>query len=445
MPLRFPCPITSELTLEVLIHIFIVICALNYIFETVLSKTTSKLIEKELGGFINQATDIVYSKLENEGCYIKTPFAHVLNVAKRITDVDDEDSTDSHNNNMKAVNKLLLTAAFVIIVILIVVVKMVEGSLLLNGGRSGCYLDKMSLKKIGLNNLITLAIVILFEYKFITSVAAKYIPTNSEDVKTTIRNRLETCVLEKHKMNDKIQFPPINSAAESPFLRCISTMVGVLIILVCGTQIVKIERDMTSLPVTGNGLVSKGFSMGVVLPAISACGMVFCITAIFFTYAKNMEKKIFNRQAERIVDYITRLIMIGTDSIGGEAQDVVEKKILKSIIEIPELKASQTDEEAKKIEKNNKPLIGLSANICSTMAVVCVSILILGLFGFETSKGKKKFAKVAAYSFVLSASVAFLCEYTFLNDTIAKFDAVDPGKLVRESIDELQEKLMKDC
>ena len=454
---RYPCPAANELIIEVVVHIFIVLCALTFIFDVKLASATSTAMTSEMKEFMKKASDVVYSRLDKEGCLQKKLFAKSVHVATSLSDVEEETTTELHNESLKSTTHTLLVISLVVIALIILLVKMVEKSFPYTRGE--CLSPRVNLLNVASNNAITLTIVLAFELVFITSVASKYIPTNAESVKESIKDRVQLC-LKSHTKTGKgvVSFPKVTPAGDSVWKQVVMSSVSVAAISLFGRQIIKNEQSLfhphhafaMSHDETKHGVTRffKGMSLNrnLVLPVVSACAMILSITLIYFTIAKDVEQKINNRQAKRVVDYLLRIVLVSSEALGEEERQSLQDEIFEDLKSLP----STPEEDAKadeRIRERNAPLERSSRKLCLLVGVLCFVVVGFGAI-HQGSRGiqnaKLTFCKLAAQSFVLSFLVAFFCEYTFLNGMISKFDGVDPTKLTQETLRELETRL-NDC
>jgi len=177
------------------------------------------------------------------------------------------------------------------------------------------------------------------------------------------------------------------------------------------------------------------------------------ITVTYFTKISRSERWLNNRQAQRVVDqamftFNAALVNVPKNTRRAHVDSMSD--------EIQKAKAALIRENAgqKDIEKNNAAIIDKTYKMALVSAGACFGLVLIGMLMTYINKRDRtqphqytmRYLVVSVITFILGCSIAFLCEYGYLNGVIANYDGVAPAEVIKYTIDRFNDKLdTKEC
>ena len=142
------------------------------------------------------------------------------------------------------------------------------------------------------------------------------------------------------------------------------------------------------------------------------------VAIFFFTYAKDVERKIVVKNVDYIIDNLS-------DDVIPFIPDNLKEKLANNLENI---KLPNMDEEDKEVLENNHKLLEQSKNIFGP------SLIILFLASFIICKTNNiKFSKIITANLILLLMIA-ITQYSFLNYIIFDWISANPNKVKAEII-----------
>jgi hypothetical protein len=481
----YPCPKLIEVFADVILHIILVVVALTVIFQEQLSAMEHDVLTDEFKSIMGSVADAASADTSKmPSCNQKT-IKYIMNTTKAMQ----KDSTAEHNKNLKSDNILGTYSALTIIVVGMAIVAIVN--LRYRHCRAAdltsCHSDEIEWSHILTNNLVTLVIVGIFEAYFVFNIAAHYIPTSESDVKQTIFDRIEEDLRIVAQSDDSFVPPTLKSTHETFGRVSTSFALAIIVSIVCIYALSKMKRNHTYNAATvatyrdqsaGANRIYDAFSWlwaseaiqlhktqgtreyafdicrnRLILPIIGACGMFAGITFTYFTKISRSEQLLNERQAQRVVDqamFTFNAVLVNVPKETRRAGvDSMRHEVQKAKTEMIQENASQKD-----IEKNNAAIVDKTYKMAFVSAGGCVGIVLIGMLMTYINRRDRaqpyeytmKYLVVSVITFILGCSIAFLCEYGFLNGVIANYDGVAPAEVIKYTIDRFNDKLdTKEC
>ena len=481
----YPCPKLIEVFADVILHIVLVVVALTVIFQGQLSTMEHDVLTgefKTIMGSVADAASADASKMP--ACFQKT-IKYIMNTTKAMQ----KDSTAERNKILKSENILGTGSALAIVVVGMAIVAIVN--LRYRHCRAddltSCHSNEIEWSHILTNNLVSAVIVGIFEAYFVFNIAAYYIPTTESEVKQTIFDRMEEDLRIVAHSDDSFVPPPLKSTHETFGRVSMSFALAIIVSIVCIYAISKMKHNQTynATSVATYGDQSAGanriydaFSWlwaseaiqfhktqgtreyafdicrnRLILPIIGACGMFAGITVTYFTKISRSERWLNNRQAQRVVDqamftFNAALVNVPKNTRRAHVDSMRD--------EIQKAKAALIRENAgqKDIEKNNAAIIDKTYKMALVSAGACFGLVLIGMLMTYINKRDRtqphqytmRYLVVSVITFILGCSIAFLCEYGYLNGVIANYDGVAPAEVIKYTIDRFNDKLdTKEC
>lgn len=480
----YPCPKLIEVFADVTLHIILVVVALAVLFQEQLSKIEHNVLTSEFKtilGSLADAASVDASKLPS--CEQKT-IKYIMNTTKAMQ----KDNTAEHNNNLKSNNMLGTYSALTVILVGMAIMAMINLRYrhCRAANLNSCHSDEIEWSHILTNNLVTLVIVGVFEAYFVFNIAANYIPTSEREVKKTIFDRIEEDLKIVAHSDDSFVAPPLKSTHETVGRMAVSFAIAILVTIVCIYVLSKMKRNHTYNAIslatyenqsTGSriydafswlwaseaikvhktrGTREYAFDMcrnRLILPIIGACGMFAGITFTYFNEISKSEQWLNDRQAQRVVDqamFTFNAVLVNVPK--NTRRDHIES--MRRELQKTKAEPNQDDTVQTQINKNNDAVMDKTYNMALTSAGGCVGIVLIGMLMTYFNKRDRdrpyrytlKYLVVSVITFILGCSVAFLCEYGFLNGVIANYDGVAPAEVTKYTIDRFNDKLdTKEC
>lgn len=147
------------------------------------------------------------------------------------------------------------------------------------------------------------------------------------------------------------------------------------------------------------------------------------IGIFFFTYAKNLEKKIIIKNIYYLVDNIGDSLV---PLLPGEINEQIYQNLYN--FKLPDLSNADIN-----VAEENQKLLVKSCKVIGTLFVVCIAISY-----FICKKYNLDFTELLITNFFLLLAIIF-AEYIFLNTIIFNWIVVDPNKMKTVVINKLQD------
>lgn len=469
----YPCPKLIEVFTDVALHAILVVVALTLIFQEKLSKTEHRVLTSEFEHITELVTDVASSKASQLGsCSLKMLMKYVMNTTKAMQ----RDDTATHNKCLKADNMFGTFGALTMIVIAMVITAVIQLRYrhCRAADSNSCHSDEIEWSHIFTNNVVCLITIGLFETYFVFNIASHYIPTSRKEVKLTMLDRIDEDLDIVERSDSAFVAPPLKSTHETFGTLSASFAFASVVSIVCIFALSKMKRkhycnaSMGCTPDDGKALSwlwegetnrsSKARSTQeyvfditrnrLILPIVGTCGMFAGITFTYFTKISQSEQWVNDRQAQRVVDqamFTFNATMANfTKEEKRELIESIREPILAERSEVSKEKIEDED-----IQKYNATLIDKTYRLGMVSGSACVGLVALGtaMTFFNDRHGKRpyqhtlKYVVMSVITFILGSSVAFLCEYGFLNAVLANYDAVSPASVMIDAIDKFNEKL----
>jgi hypothetical protein len=418
--------------LDTAIHGAIVLVCLVAVFQLYLSKTEAKALQREFVGIVDQVSDTIAARINR----VASP-CQVAGADKMLDVVKAMQSDDTmYRNRSKLSFTYGIGGAVLATLLTTLAVLALRSSKPAQDETSSCHQKHVSFKHIAADNLLTVIVVGAFEGYFIAKIASKYVPVSEKTVRRAILSRFRETLPMLKQCRSAYRPPPLATAMDTPRgLVCRSSSAIALAtasMLVLGRLKASDRRETSS---------SRTFA-NLTLPLVGGCGMFFAITYIFFNNATGIEKKMNSKQAQRVVDQLVFSINAAIASFSPDQKDIVARQILQVLEENMEVESE--DESLKhEIASNNSELVQKTRNLLLKVGEVGALIFCVGML-LQCPGSKHKLRDMGKYglstiaTFVLGLSVAFVCEYLFLNLVIARYDGVFPNEVVEAAVTRLQ-------
>ena len=182
-------PAGTQLTINFIVHVFVLFCALTLLFVFVVSKMERSTITSEVTAETNAAVDALFKALDaqiaasgQQSAAVYGELAAGLPLLNRLRAAyaAPDPATEQHNS------RVLLGAGLAIVALLLAWV--IPVAVL---ARCGAEVRPM-LAQIGFENLIVFAVVGAVEYAFFINVAAKYVPIMPSQLLTNVVDALQS-------------------------------------------------------------------------------------------------------------------------------------------------------------------------------------------------------------------------------------------------------------
>ena len=429
------CPAHIEPFLDTAIHGAIVLVCLVAVFQLYLSKKEADALQREFVGIVDQVSDVVAKRINRVASPCEVAGAgKMLDVVKAIQSDDTLYRNSSKLTLTYGIGGTVLAALLTTLTILAL-----RSSKHAQHGANSCHQKHVSFKHIAADNLLTVIVVGAFEGYFIAKIASKYIPSSEKLVRRAILSRFRETLPMLEQSRSAFQPPPLATAVDPPrdlALRSSGALAVTIASLLALARLKSSDRREAS---------AYRNVANFTLPLVGGCGMFLAITGIFFKNATTVEQRVNSKQAQRVVDQVVFSINAAIASFSPDQKDVVAKQLL-HILEQNMGVESEDMALKSKIDSNNTELVRKTQDLLLKVGlagalVVCVGSLL------QCPSSKHKLRDIGKYglttfaTFVLGASVAFVCEYLFLNLVIARYDGVFPSKVVEAAATRLQNRL----
>lgn len=446
---RYPCPLTIETFVDVIIHIVIVVAALTVMFQQFLSKkewnTSMETFENGIDTIMIPVQKGLHRASDSLPCDARLRLEDVLEAFRALyaSDTPKDDPVIQKNQRLVAVNVAIVTVVGLSISVLVGIIGAVHNrykmcNQVLQAGDS-CYVQRIRWGHIATNNLIVVTVVLLFEAFFIFTVATRYIPSSQAVVGTTIIDRLklhgERIRKDTSGCRDCNPMPPPAHVGSKPGVVVGSILGAVAVIVLAGWGTAVAKRRHLELP-AARDRVLHGVDR-YVLPLIGGCAMVSTVTIVYFTFARHVEQQSANRQAEILTDYVMREVDAATQMLPPNQARAVDRYL---VSEIDRLDPASIPNDQKDIDRKNAPAVLESIIVMAIVGGVLVALVIAGAVLQKTrtsapsaNAALRLFLAEAAGTLVLGAGIAFVCEFGFLNLVIARFEATSPAMVIHNS------------
>lgn len=477
----YPCPKLVEVFTDVVVHAALVIAALTVLFQQKLSKLEDAALSGEFNAIMGKVADTAasYTVAQLTPCEQKM-VAYVTTTASAMQ----KDDTDDHNADLRAGNYIgvgSLTTVVVLMVIAIAAINLRYRHCRAMEGTS-CHTDEIDWSHIVTNNAISFAIVGSFEVYFVMNVAAHYISTSEKDVKAAIFDRLDEDLAIVASTTDSFVAPPPKDAHENGRGILLSFAMPLVVGGFCVYTLSRLRRNAERhREVQRATSVNRGDMRGwlydavswiwsgevarigasesraayamevcsdrVILPTIGACGMIAGITFTFFDKIARTEQLLNDRQAQRVVDQAMFTLNAALTNVSPQDRAPHLNTIRQRL---KTLRAAQGKDTAatKRIRENNEDVMDKTKNLALFVGLSCVGLVVVGsvlvYLKTRTRTQTLKYMGTSAATFTLGCTVAFFCEYAFVNAVIANYDGVRPAEIVKFTIDTYNKRMQTD-